>query len=312
MYIFKNNFYFLLSILFNLFIINTLSLAQDDTITATIIGSSAANYNPNRANASVLITTKDTKILVDMRNGTKDNLYKLGVDSKDIDALFLTHHHIDHNEEFVPLLIQILIGKNNEILVVGPPNTSKFVSTNLDLYKEDIEYRLDKSKRNFDERIKAINLKELKGGETFEFNNIKISTLKVPHTIYTIAYRFDYNNHSIVITGDTTYTEELAPFAKNSDVLIIDSGGMIMKGKKSKIIQNIEENERRQNRKKDRVSAHINLFESSLIAKNANVKKLVYTHFVPGTIDEEKSLEQIRVNYNGEVIFSQDLIEIKP
>jgi len=61
-------------------------------------------------------------------------------------ALLFTHHHLDHNEEFVPLFILSLLGKN-KFLIVGPPNTKKYVSVNFDLYKEDISYRLSKSKQ---------------------------------------------------------------------------------------------------------------------------------------------------------------------
>ncbi len=47
-----------------------------------------------------------------MGNGTQANLNKLGVNIRKLSALFFTHHHLDHNEEFVPIFIRSLLGKS--------------------------------------------------------------------------------------------------------------------------------------------------------------------------------------------------------
>ena len=72
---------------------------SQNELTATIIGSGSPKYNTERAGPSVLISYKNTNILVDMGNGTQGNLDKLQVKNKDLDALLFTHHHLDHNEE---------------------------------------------------------------------------------------------------------------------------------------------------------------------------------------------------------------------
>ena len=43
------------------------------------------------------------------------------------------------------------------------------------------------------------------------------------------------------------------------------------------------------------------------MAAGAKVKKLVLTHFGPGTVDEEETLKQIRKLYDGEVVFAEDM-----
>ena len=277
------------------------SVSAQEKLTATIIGSGSPQMNENRASASVLIEAGDTKVLVDMGNGTQANLNKLGVKTREISHLFFTHHHLDHNEEFVPIFISALMGKN-DFTIVGPPNTSKLAEVNLDLYQEDIAYRLGKTQRTIAERQKAFSVRDLKGGDTFNVADIKVSTLKVPHTIYTLAYRFDYKGESIVVTGDLTYSDELPAFAKNADYMIIDSGGMIMVNGRAK--------KQDTGNKTKRVRAHLDLDDSSTLAHKANVKNLVYTHFTKGTVDTQKSLEEIRKNYTGNVIFSEDLMVI--
>lgn len=263
-------------------------------------------YNENRAGASLLVRQGDTSILVDMGNGTQANLRKIKFNKRKLSALFFTHHHLDHNEEFIPLFISLLLGRN-DFIVAGPPNTTKHTKVYLDLYKEDISYRLGKSNRSFEDKKGSFVASDLKGGEVFSLNGIKISTLKVPHTIYTIAYKFEYKNQSIVITGDLTYTNELSSFVKNADFMIIDSGGMVMENnkRKQKGPNNASKRKGKNNSKK---RAHLNLNDSSKIAADANVKNLVYTHFVYGKINKEDSLNKINKNYKGNVIFAKDLL----
>ncbi|WP_426357774.1 MBL fold metallo-hydrolase [Pseudocolwellia sp. HL-MZ19] len=160
-------------------------------LTATIIGSGSPIFNENRASASTLVSAGNTHILVDMGNGTQANLNKLGFDPRDLSALVFTHHHLDHNEEFVPMFIRSILGRNN-FSIIGPPNTVKLAESNLELYNEDISYRLGKTQRTLAEREKAFDVRDLQGGESFKIDDILVTTLQVPHAIHTIAYRFDY------------------------------------------------------------------------------------------------------------------------
>jgi len=275
-----------------------------DQLTATIIGSGSPMFNENRASASVLVSGGDTHILVDMGNGTQANLHKLGFDSRNLTGLFITHHHLDHNEEFVPMLITSLLGRN-DFTIVGPPNTAKFTETNMGLYQEDISYRLSKTQRTLAERQQAFTVTDLKGGESFKVGDIAIATMEVPHTIHTVAYRFDYSGESIVITGDLTYAEGLPAFAKDVDYMIIDSGGMVMKDGRQK---KGGKGSGKKPGNKSTEHAHLNLDDSSSMAKQANVKNLVYTHFNSTVVDTVASLKEINKNYTGNVIFGEDLM----
>ncbi|MGB2742564.1 MAG: DUF1566 domain-containing protein [Cognaticolwellia sp.] len=279
-----------------------------DQLTATIIGSGSPIYNENRASASTLISAGNTHILVDMGNGTQANLSKLGFDSRNLSALLFTHHHLDHNEEFVPMFIRSLLGKGT-FSIIGPPNTVKLTQSNLALYDEDISYRLGKTQRTLAERKEAFKVRDLQGGESFKIADIIVTTLQVPHAIHTIAYRFDYKGQSIVITGDLTYSDDLPTLAKNADFMIIDSGGMVMKDGRSKgKAGNKSAKNKGNSDRKRQGKAHLNLADSSSMAKQANVKNLVYTHFNSTTVDTVASLKEIQKNYRGKVIFSEDLM----
>lgn len=271
-------------------------------LTATIIGSGSPKFNTERSGPSVLISYKNTQILVDMGNGTQANLDKNNTKIRDIDGLLFTHHHLDHNEEFTPIFIHSLLG-GNKTFIYGPEPTSKMVNTILDTYKDDINYRLSKSGRNLESATKNSSYKDLIGNESFSIGDIKITCTPVNHAIATLAYRFDAGNESIVISGDLTYSKSLPILAKNADYLLIDSGGAIQMGSKPRTNNN-------KSIRKNSQKAHVNLDESSQMAKEANVKNLVLTHFNFTDIDEAATTSEIRKNYNGNIFYAKDLMEI--
>ncbi|MEZ9951358.1 MBL fold metallo-hydrolase [Vibrio splendidus] len=290
--------------------LTNIAYAQSPQMNTTIIGSGSPDYNPERVSAGVLITQGGTQILVDMGDGVKRNLEKHGVDGRKMNAILFTHHHLDHNADFSLIFTSALLGRG-DFLVAGPKQTKDFVNNNINLYDQDLDYRLGKTQRSLDERLDHLTIRELKSGDRFNVDEIKVSTLSVPHTIESIAYRFDYSDQSVVITGDLSAGPGVAKFAKDANCLIIDSGGMIMnkRGKKqrNKTLKSEGKNGAQKGKKQH---AHLNIKESSQIAADANINKLVYTHFVLGEIDKSASMKIIEQQYKGEVIFSDDLMSL--
>jgi len=269
-------------------------------LTATIIGSGSPKYSTERAGPSVLISYNNTRILVDMGNGTQGNLEKLNIKNKDISALLFTHHHLDHNEEFTPIFIKTLLG-GKQFDVVGPKPTKDLVASIIKNYEEDIAYRLSKKQRTFSDVASHFSVKELTGNDTFNIGDVTITCTPVNHTIATMAYRFDAGGTSIVISGDLSYSENLPELAKQADYLIIDSGGSLELGKTTK---RRASNSIRTNKE----HAHVNLYESSLMAKEADVKHLVLTHFNFTNVDEVATSAEIRNNYAGLIFYAEDLM----
>lgn len=276
------------------------SSTKNEGLKAVILGSGGPIYNSERNGPSVLISNGEDNILVDMGNGTQEGLDSIDTNIKSLSGLFLTHHHLDHNEELVPIFIKSLVS-GSKFTVTGPPGTQNFISTNENLYAEDLAYRLEKTKRTIENVKGNYEVKDLEGGESFSHAGMKISTIKVNHTIYTVAYRFDVNGESIVVSGDLTYSSSLSTLAKNADVLIIDSGLVVKVG---------EDNENNQRKKGGQ--AHASLDEIGRMARDSNIKTLVLTHFSSDETDEEATKEAIAENFDGEIIFSYDFMEIYP
>lgn len=268
----------------------------------TIIGSGNPQYNPERSGPSALVQFKGVKFLVDMGNGTREQLEKLGFTRRNSpDALLITHHHLDHNEEFFPMVHQKYMTPG-EFLVAGPAPIKEMTDYVAKLYNKDLDYRKGSKGQNFDEHNTNATVKELEGETSFMYKGVKVTTIEVPHSIYTLAYRFDANEKSIVISGDLSYSPNLGKLAKNADVLVLDC----------QIIREGADNRRRASpkRKKPNNSAHASIEEGARMAAEAGVKTLVITHLSAAAIDEKATKAKIAEQFKGQVIIAKDFLTV--
>ena len=142
------------------------------------------------------IESGDTKILIDLGNSckyVKDKLDIIGVEAKDIDAIFLTHTHADH--------------------IKGLKVFTKRFGTKVYLTKgmlEDLDYL---------ENYSIINDKII------EFKNIVLDIIKTSHDAKDpVGYIINGNNKSIVYITDTGYiNQKYFDLLSNRDIYILES-----------------------------------------------------------------------------------------
>jgi len=68
------------------------------------------------------------------------------------------------------------MGRHN-FTIVGPPGTVKLTKANLDLYTEDISYRMGKTKRTLADRQQAFDVRDIQGGESFTIEDIRVAAM---------------------------------------------------------------------------------------------------------------------------------------
>ena len=269
-----------------------------------LLGTGGPPYNPKRSGPSAAIQYHGRFLLVDMGNGTQARLYEAGISSALIDALLLTHHHRDHDEEFMPILNGALV-RGLPVEIVGPPGTRKLADFTREFYAEDIAYRIERMGRSA-QNIRQPNVREIQGGESFKLGDLQVKTVQVPHTIHTVAYRFDVGGQSIVISGDLTYSDKLIELARDADVLVIDSGAAVTGPNSRRPAAAIAPGGTGQ------PTAHASMEDVANMARKSAAKQLVLTHIVPVEVDEKATEHAIGTIYQGKTIVGHDLLEIVP
>ncbi len=278
-----------------------------ETISITTLGTGGPRDDEERAGPSNLIRLGERFVLVDMGRDSQRRIEQAGIRLREIDALLFTHHHLDHNEEFVPILLKARL-QGGARQIIGPPGTKAFTETVLEFYREDSDYRARRTGRSGDE-IRRVEIRELQGGESFSLLGAKVTTARVNHTIHTVAYRFDYGDHAIVISGDLSYSGSLIALARNADVLVIDSGQI---GAAQRAGRNRDIDRAGPQRRNRGPQAHASLTEVAQMAHQAQVKKLVLSHLPPREIDERIIKDHVAQIFTGEVIVARDLLSVLP
>lgn len=225
----------------------------------------------------LLITDDNKKIMIDCGSGCHSELTYPN-DLNDL-SIIISHLHKDHyNDLFNVLYAAHCFKKQNRldndvnIFLPNTPETS-YSEVVLGEYAEA-----------------AFNV--INETSSLEIGNATITFLKTDHPCETYAIKVKCDNSTFVYTADTSYSlkDRLVDFAKDADILLSESSLLVSHGHPE-------------------ICNHLTAHQAATIAKEANVKKLVLTHFWP-----EESLE----NYENEakdvfenVICAKELMEIK-
>ena len=153
------------------------------------LGTGVAVHNDNRAQSGILIEDK-SKILIDCGIGVFSRLERVGVSVEDLDAILITHNHLDHNGDLLAILKARWLLNADNIDIYGPKGTKQFLNALLNVYG----YLDGKVKFKVHEK------------ERFSINEFEIEAIKTYHSIESQAYVV---GDKVAISGDTRAFKEL-------------------------------------------------------------------------------------------------------
>ena len=197
----------------------------------TLLGTGVPTPSPERFGPSTLVEAGNQKLIFDCGRGCTQRLYQQKVPFSEVTALFLTHLHSDHIVGVPDLwLTGWIVGRKTPLRVWGPSGTRQMMKHLEEAYAFDIHIR-----RDVDEQIAApgvvVEAKDIEQGVVYDSGGVKVTAFTVDHGAVkpALGYRVDYAGHSVVLSGDTRYSENLIKFAQGTDVLKLFVGkGLIL------------------------------------------------------------------------------------
>jgi len=263
----------------------------------------------NRSTSSVLLVINDVPYVVDCGYGTSRRLLAAGIPLNTVRYIFITHHHSDHNLEYGPLFYNGWVsGAPSRVDSYGPPGLVKMTAAFFESMKIDIETRIVDEGRP-DPRTRLFPHDIDKPGLVLQNEDVKVTAAQVPHPMieHAYAYRFDAADRSIVISGDTAYSEALADLAKDADVLVHEIMYLPAIDALLKRVPNAAR------LREHLLVSHTAPEDVGKVAARANVKTLVLYHFVPadaGAVTDEQWMHGVRKHFRGRIILGRDLMEV--
>ncbi|WP_324662477.1 MBL fold metallo-hydrolase [Haloarcula sediminis] len=176
----------------------------------TFLGTGSAMPTGRRAQSGALLETDGSALLVDCGSGVLDALARTDTGYEGVDAVLLTHHHLDHVSDIDVLLKARWLAGETELAIAGPPGTADLV-TDLLAVHEYMQDRMD---------LRLVDIEE----PAFSLAGFDGERTETRHSMQCFAYRLtpSAGGPTVAFSGDSEAFPELAAFADGAAVFVHD------------------------------------------------------------------------------------------
>jgi len=292
-----------------------------DGLHVILIGTGSPLADPSRVGPSTAVIAGKRVFIIDSGGGAVRKMGEIGLSPAATERILLTHFHSDHIDGLGELMLQRWAGGgyNEPIPIHGPKGVTEVVEGLNRAYAQDKDYRIAHHGADIvpPSGFGGTPI-EFEAGILMEQSGVKITAFAVDHEPVSpsFGYRFEYKGRSVVITGDTAYTDDLASHAKDTDILISEALNPEMVGVIEAAVRKAG-NDRIGKIMYDIPDYHITPVQAAEVAQDANAGLLVYTHIVPalptsylGGVFAKGAADE----FSGDIIVGQDgmMFSLKP
>jgi ribonuclease BN (tRNA processing enzyme) len=244
----------------------------------TFLGTGSAMPTGRRVQSGLLLQSASDALLIDCGSGAIHSLARTTVGYEGVDSVLLSHHHLDHVSDLLPLMKARWLAGETDLTVAGPPGTEALVTDLLSVH-DYMQDRLDLTLEDLDE-----------DAAPFDVAGLSIDAMETRHSMQCFAYRFADpagEGPTIVFSGDTEAFSDLVGFADGAAVLIHDCS----------FPDDVD------------VSNHPTpaTLGQALAESDADLGRVYLTHFYPHTEGRhDEMLESIGEHYDGDVRVAED------
>ncbi len=244
----------------------------------TVLGCSGSAPGPDLPTSGYLVEAGGIRIAVELGGGVFGALQRR-CDPFQLDAVLLSHLHLDHCADFSALTTYLREHPN------PPPARGRLPV----LAPSHAPTRLAAAHAASEEELATLRLSDtydfvpLKAGR-FDIGAVSVEVAPMRHICEAYAFRISHNGASMVFTGDTVPCPELVDLARGADLLLADAAWREQAGRANYL--------------------HMSGRETSLVATEAGVGRLVLTHVLPWS-DREGVLADATEAFAGPVTLAE-------
>lgn len=272
-----------------------------DSTTVIMLGTGMPAPNPERSGPATAVVVGRRVFLFDAGPGVERRIAEAGLPIDGPTAVFLTHLHSDHTLGLPDLIFTSwVMGRHTPLPIYGPHGTRAMTDHLMAAWAEDVDIRTHglEHGRPGGQRVST---REITPGVVYDSAGVKISAIAVLHGSWKVAlaYRIDAPGKSVVISGDTRYSPDLAKAAAGAGILIHE----VYSADRLAAEQRPGGSTWPQYMK----SFHTSSEEVGRLAAAAHPGMLVLYHIVGAWTPEELTKGVRRGGFRGKVVIAKDL-----
>ncbi|MBT8112054.1 MAG: MBL fold metallo-hydrolase [Gammaproteobacteria bacterium] len=269
-------------------------------ITVTLLGTGSPRPSVDRNGPAVLVEVGGKYLLFDSGRGVVQRLQQLDIRISDIQQIFLTHLHSDHISALDDVwLTGWIYQRPSPLNIYGPNGTKSFVDHLSQAYAYDVQLRNQYSGLGIN--AGAVVTNDIEPGVIYSENGIKVTAFLVDHRPVAPAYgyRIDFGERSVVISGDTSYSQSLVDHSVGIDLLVHE-------------IMSVDHKILEKNPRLQKIQRyHTNPEQLVKVLSSIKPRTAVMTHIIVVGMSEDEVLKQVTIAYEGEVHMGEDLMSIE-
>ena len=202
--------------------------ASSQVIRVTLLGTGTPGPTPDRFGPSTLVEAGEERLIFDAGRGASIRLAQSGVALPDISAVFITHFHSDHLNGLSDLWMSGYMApsfRDTPLKLYGPAGILDLARGLEAAYRADVDIRAAEYEDlgiDFYPEGAAFDVFEFDGEETlYEEGGVVVTPIAVEHGVgAAFGYRVDYAGRSVVISGDTSPSDNLIEKARGVDLIV--------------------------------------------------------------------------------------------
>jgi len=267
-----------------------------DGIRVTLLGTGALIPSMERFGPAILVEAGQSVLLFDCGRGAAQRLMQSGVGLNDIDAVFFSHLHSDHIVGFPDLwLTGLARGRAGPLVVFGPEGTEAMAHHLEQAFSADIAARSGPAQGSIDAHDITENV-------VYQTEEVIVTAFVVDHGAIKPAYgyRVDYQGRrSVVLSGDTGYSENLIGNAKGVQLLVHEVAAADPElVRSSAAVRGV-------------LDIHSTPEDAARVFRQARPYLAVYSHIVLLGVSEDEVMRITHESYRGAVQMGKDLMVIE-
>lgn len=197
------------------------AIREEPDMRVILLGTGGPELTPNRAGYATLVEAGGQMLLFDAGRDVLQRLYESRIKVTDVTKVFFTHLHSDHIEGMPGLWMTpwFLLGRDKPMHVWGPHGTADMIRGMQTMFQFDMTHRAN---RFNDIKNLQILVTEIKDGVVYNHGGVQVTAFSVWHGDGNPAYgyRIDYRNRSVVLSGDTTFSDHVVSYGRGADLIV--------------------------------------------------------------------------------------------